>query len=121
MTDAVIVLTTVAADERAETLARQLVEERLAACVNIYAPMTSLYRWRGTIERDAERQLIIKTTRATVPALQARLAQLHPYELPEFLIISAESSPAYLKWVNDETGAGGVSSLNQGRSPGPLT
>ena len=64
----------------------------------------STYRWKGKVERDAERQLVIKTTRARVAALEARLRTLHPYELPEFIVLSVESgSDAYLRWVSDET------------------
>lgn len=104
MTDIVIVFTTVADDERAEQLARRLVDERLAACVNLHPPMSSLYRWQGKLEHDSERQMVIKTTRDRVPALEARLTQLHAYELPEFLVVSvADASTAYLKWVKDET------------------
>ena len=105
MTDLVIVLTTVADDERAEQLARRLVDERLAACVNLHSPMVSMYRWQGKIERDTERQMVIKTTRDRVPALEARITQLHAYELPEFLVVSVdEGSAAYLKWVKEEAG-----------------
>ena len=104
MTDIVIVLTTIAADERAEPLARQLVEERLAACVNLHASMVSMYRWRGQVERETERQIVIKTTRERVPALEARLKQLHAYELPEFVVLSVESgSEAFLDWVTHAT------------------
>ena len=104
MTDIVIVLTTVADDERAEQLARRLVDEQLAACVSLYAPMVSLYRWRGAIERDSERQMVIKTTRARLAALEVRLKQLHAYELPEFLVVAAdEGSAAYLNWVKEGT------------------
>jgi len=107
MTGIVIVLTTVADDGRAEPLARQLVEERLAACVNLYPPMTSLYRWKGQIERDAERQVVIKTTRDRVAALEARIRELHPYELPEFVVVPVEAgSEGYLAWVSEQTGAG---------------
>ena len=104
MTDIVIVLTTVADDERAEPLARRLVDERLAACVNLHPPMVSMYRWQGRVERDGERQMVIKTTRDRLPALEARLIQLHSYELPEFLVVSAdEGSAAYLAWVKEQT------------------
>jgi periplasmic divalent cation tolerance protein len=104
MTDAVLILTTVPDDARAESLATTLVEERLAACVNIHGPMTSIYRWKGELERDAERQLIIKTTRDRVPALEARIKSLHSYELPEFVIVPIEGgSGAYLDWVRRET------------------
>jgi len=96
----VIVLTTAPDVERADSWARTLVEERLAACVNVHGPMTSFYRWKGAVERDEERQVVIKTTREHVPALQLRLAELHPYELPEFLVLSVDGgSDAYVDWV----------------------
>ena len=101
---AVIVLTTLGVDTDASALARTLVEERLAACVNVLAPMTSTYRWKETIEQDREQQLVIKTTAARVPALEARLRDLHPYELPEFLVLPVTTgSEAYLRWVGENT------------------
>ena len=107
MPDLVIVLTTMPDDARADELARTLVEERLAACVNVHGPMMSTYRWKGSVERDAERQLVIKTTRDRVAALEARLRQLHPYDLPEFVVVGVEGgSDAYLRWVSDETRSG---------------
>ncbi|HEY5616708.1 MAG TPA: divalent-cation tolerance protein CutA [Vicinamibacterales bacterium] len=102
--DAVIVLTTLGADADAAALARTLVAERLAACVNVLATMTSVYRWQGRVEQDQERQLVIKTTHAQVGALEQRLRQLHPYELPEFLVLHASGgSAAYLRWVGEST------------------
>jgi periplasmic divalent cation tolerance protein len=104
MSDLMIVLTTMPDDARADELARTLVDERLAACVNVHGPMMSTYRWKGTVERDAERQLVIKTTRARLPALEERLRTLHPYELPELIVLGPEGgSEAYLRWVGDET------------------
>jgi periplasmic divalent cation tolerance protein len=104
MPDLVIVLTTMPDDARADELARTLVDERLAACVNVHGPMMSTYRWKSSVERDAERQLVIKTTRDRVAALEARLRLLHPYELPEFVVIGVEGgSDAYLRWIEDET------------------
>ena len=106
MSEVVLVLSTVADDEWAEVLARTLVDERLAACVNVLAPMVSIYRWKGQVERHTERQLVIKTARASLPALEARVRELHSYELPEFIVISVdEGSAAYLAWVADQTGA----------------
>jgi periplasmic divalent cation tolerance protein len=103
MTEYVIALTTLPADADAGTLARTLVEEHLAACVNIYA-MQSVFRWQGKLEHDAERQIIIKTTRARVTALWERLRELHPYEVPEFLVIPVvDGNDAYLKWVGEAT------------------
>lgn len=96
-------LTTLAADADAAALAKTLVDERLAACVNVLAPMTSIYRWRDAVEQEREQQLVIKTTAATVPALRARLLELHPYELPEFLVLDAAGSDAYLAWVREGT------------------
>ena len=105
MGDVVVVLTTVPAGSKGEEIGRTLVEERLAACVNVLAPMTSIYRWRGAVERETEQQMIIKTTRGQVPALQSRLAALHPYELPEFLVLAvADSTSAYFEWIGQETG-----------------
>lgn len=96
----VLVLSTVPDDASAETIARTLVEEKLAACVNVLPPMLSIYRWKGAVERDTERQLVMKTTRAALAALQKRLAELHSYELPEFIVLHADGgSDAYLEWA----------------------
>src|SRR6185295_2894680 len=104
MTDIVIVLSTAPADDRAEQWARQLVDERLAACVHVHAPMVSMYRWKGQLERDSERQMVIKTTRDRLPALETRLKELHAYELPEFLVVAVdEGSEGYLGWVREST------------------
>ena len=86
-------------DDRADALARTLVHERLAACVNVHAPMTSTYRWKGALEREAERQVVIKTTSDRRAALEARLRELHPYELPEFVVLTVAASQAYADWV----------------------
>ncbi len=104
MSNLVIVLTTMPDGEKIDELARALVREHLAACVNVHAPMTSVYRWKTEIECEPERQIVIKTTRDRMGALQARLHELHPYELPEFLVVGVESgSDAYVKWVATET------------------
>jgi periplasmic divalent cation tolerance protein len=93
-------LTTLSADADAVLLARTLVEERLAACVNVLSPMTSVYRWQGKVEQEREQQLVIKTASARVSALEARVRQLHPYDLPEFLVLDVSGgSQAYLAWV----------------------
>ena len=96
-----IVLTTVGASTDATAFARVLVTDRLAACVNVLPPMTSLYRWKGAIEEDREQQLVIKTTSDRVAAIEARFRELHPYELPEFLVLSATGSASYLDWLGD--------------------
>jgi periplasmic divalent cation tolerance protein len=72
--------------------------------------MTSVYRWRGRIEEDQERQIVIKTARKQVPALEQRLRELHPYELPEFLVLATSGeSDAYLQWVGESTVPAGPS------------
>jgi periplasmic divalent cation tolerance protein len=101
---AVIVLTTLAEGADASMLARTLVAEQLAACVNILPVMTSVYRWQGRIEEEQERQVIIKTTRARLAALEARLQQIHPYEVPELLVLPiSEGAAAYLQWLVENT------------------
>jgi periplasmic divalent cation tolerance protein len=106
MTDLVLVLTTVPDDERGETMARALVDRRLAACVNLYPAMTSVYRWRGGVERASERQLLVKTSRDRVKDVQTLVADLHPYELPEFLVVPvSDGSAPYLAWVREESSA----------------
>jgi len=98
----VLVLTTIAADADGSALGRTLVDERLAACVNVLPPMTSVYRWKGQVEQDREQQIVIKTTRDRLGALEARVRELHSYELPEFLVIAAGGgSDAYLAWVDE--------------------
>jgi periplasmic divalent cation tolerance protein len=104
MAHLILVLTTMPNDERADELALTLINDRIAACVNVHAAMTSTYRWKGAVEQEAERQLVIKTTRDRLPALESRLRELHPYELPEFIVIAgAEGSEEYLQWVGAET------------------
>jgi len=100
--DVRIVLTTIGSDTDALPLARTLVDERLAACVNILPPRVSISRWRGAVEEDHEHQVVIKTTSDRLPALEERLRQLHPYELPEFLVLDvAGGGAAYLAWVRE--------------------
>ena len=100
----VLVLTTLPADADAAVFARTLVSERLAACVNLLAPMESVYRWEGDVQRDTERQLIMKTTRARVDALWQRVRELHPYDVPDFLVLPiADGSDSYLRWLGDST------------------
>jgi periplasmic divalent cation tolerance protein len=100
----VLVLTTLGADADAAALGRTLVEERLAACVNVLPAMTSVYRWKGSVGQEREQQLLIKTAPELVEALRARLRQLHPYELPEFIVLEGEASAAYAEWVSDSVG-----------------
>ncbi len=100
----VIVLTTLPADADGAAFARDLVEERLAACVNLSAPMESIYRWDGNVESETERQLVIKTSRDRVVALWDRVRELHPYDMPEFLVTPiVDGNDAYLRWVAEST------------------
>lgn len=102
--DYVIALTTLPADADAAEFGRTLVDERLAACVNLLPVMESIYRWEGKIEFEAERQLIIKTSRDRVSELWDRVRELHPYEVPEFVVISiVDGNEAYLRWIGDST------------------
>ena len=103
-TDCVVVWTTISATADGHRLASALVAERLAACVNVLAQMQSIYRWQGEVQSDDERQLIMKTTVARVPALKARLVQLHDYDVPEFIVMPViDGSDAYLNWIREST------------------
>ena len=101
----VVVLTTLPADADGPAFGRALLNERLAACVNLLAPMESVYRWEGQVEQETERQVIIKTTRDRLTSLWDRVRELHPYEVPEFLVLRvSEGSDAYLRWIRDSVG-----------------
>ena len=100
----VVVLTTLPADADGPAFGRALLNERLAACVNLLAPMESVYRWEGQVEQETERQVIIKTTRDRLTALWDRVRELHPYEVPEFIVLAiADGNEAYLRWVGEST------------------
>ncbi len=103
MTDKIVVLTTCDSEQQATRIARHLVEERLAACVNIISRATSVYRWKGKIESAEEWLLIVKSRRELVPDLRAALEKLHSYEIPELITISIDDgAAAYLAWLDDE-------------------
>lgn len=103
-TACVILCTTLPAGADAAELARSLVGERLAACVSILPGVRSLYRWKDRIEEDEEQQLLIKTTAERVRQLSERLRELHPYEVPELLVLSvADGGAAYLEWIRAST------------------
>lgn len=109
LTDFVLVLTTLPVDgdatgEAAEKLARTLVDEHLAACVNILPPMRSIYSWKGLTEAAEERQLVIKTTHDRVSDLENRILELHQYDTPEFLVIPiVDGGREYLAWLSEST------------------
>ena len=100
---ALLCLSTCPDTETAHRIADALVEERLAACVNVLPGVRSTYRWQGKVERADEVLLLAKTTRDRFPALQARLVDLHPYELPELIAVEAGGLPAYVEWIAGET------------------
>ena len=105
MTDKIVVFSTCGSAEEAERLARKLVEEHLAACVNVVAPVRSFYRWKGAIEDATEWLLIAKTSRENFERLRAALESAHSYELPEVLALPVlDGSPTYLAWLESETG-----------------
>ena len=100
-TEHILAMTTVSDEPQARNLARQLVESRLAACVN-QVRVASTYRWKGVLEEEPEILLLIKTTRGRQAELRKMLLEAHPYELPEFIIIPITGgSESYLKWLQD--------------------
>jgi periplasmic divalent cation tolerance protein len=104
MSDAIIVITTCPDRDHALELARSLVARRLAACVNVLAECTSVYRWQGEVENATEVPVLIKTRAALYPELEAAIGALHPYELPEIVAVPmVHGLPGYLEWVSAET------------------
>lgn len=102
MSDFVVALTTVPGDFDAAGLANTLVERGLAACVNVWPGVTSIYRWQGAVETDAEQQLVIKTTADKIAALDEAIAALHPYDVPEFIVLPiVAGSSRYLAWLDE--------------------
>jgi periplasmic divalent cation tolerance protein len=103
MTDKVVVLSTCASAAEGESIARALVEKRLAACVNVIAGMHSVYRWKDVIEQQEETLLVIKSSRALVEDLRAEIERLHSYEVPEVIVMPVvDGSERYLAWMNRE-------------------
>lgn len=97
-----IVLTTFPDLATARQIGTRLVEEQVAACVNLLPAAESIYRWRGAVETGAEIPALIKTTRTAFPGLQERLSGLHPYEVPEIIAWpAAAGSASYLQWVTE--------------------
>jgi periplasmic divalent cation tolerance protein len=102
-----VVLVTAPDAEVGASLARHLVEERLAACVNVLPGVRSVYRWEGEIHESDECLLVAKTAAATTPRLTERVVELHPYEVPEVLALAVERGlPEYLEWVDRESEGG---------------
>jgi periplasmic divalent cation tolerance protein len=102
-----LVLTNLPERAAAERLADALLEQRLAACVNILAPCRSVYRWKGALQHDEEHPMLIKTTSERYAALEAAIRAGHPYELPEIIAVPIERGlQGYLDWVAAESAAG---------------
>jgi periplasmic divalent cation tolerance protein len=106
MTDKIVVLSTCASAEEAERIGRTLLEQHLAACVNVLPAMRSIYHWKGAIESAEECLLLIKTARPHFEAVSAALRTAHSYELPEVLAIPIlDGSVDYLEWMGKHLGA----------------
>jgi periplasmic divalent cation tolerance protein len=100
-----VVLVTVPSADQGAVLGRVLVEERLAACVNVLSPVRSIYCWQGEIEDASEALLLIKTRAERFERLRTRVLELHPYTCPEILALSAEAGhEGYLQWVAENVG-----------------
>lgn len=104
--DILLVITNLPDPHSAAQLAEKLVAEKLAACVNILAPCTSVYRWQGVVETATEIPLLIKSLRSQYGKLEQAIRAAHPYELPEIVAVPIETGlPAYLAWVAAESGS----------------
>jgi periplasmic divalent cation tolerance protein len=102
MTDKRIVLSTAGSEEEARKIAHELVERRLAACVNIVPQIESVYRWQGKVESSREWLLLIKTTAEQFEKVRDAIRELHSYDLPECIAVAIENgSPEYLRWLAD--------------------
>jgi len=104
MSEALVVLTNCPDEGVADRIARTLVEQGLAACVNRLAPVRSTYRWEGAVEQATETPLLVKTTRVRYAEVEQTIRALHPYEVPEIVALPIEAGlAAYLRWIVDET------------------
>lgn len=102
--ETLLVMTNLPDRDAAARLARALIEDRLAACVNVLGTCSSIYRWDGGVEEAEEVPVLIKTRAARYPEVEARIRELHPYELPEIIAVPiAHGLPEYLEWVAKET------------------
>jgi periplasmic divalent cation tolerance protein len=103
---AAVVLVTAGSEEQAHSIGRTLVDERLAACVNVIGPVRSIYRWRDAVEEETEYILMIKTRARLYKKLERRVKELHTYEVPEILALPAGAgSGPYLEWLRASTAA----------------
>jgi periplasmic divalent cation tolerance protein len=105
LTDAMLVLTTLPNADAAGELAKSLIEEKLAACANVFPAVRSIYKWQGKIQDENEVLVLLKTRQEHFERLKSRILELHPYEVPEVLAIPVEQGyQAYLEWLARETG-----------------
>ena len=105
MPEPLLVLTTIGNADHGKRIARELVEAKLAACVTCFPGLVSVYRWSGRVEEDSEMLLLMKTTAERVDELKAHLMRVHPYEVPEFLVLTVrDGGEAFLKWLGESTG-----------------
>ena len=103
MQEFILVYVTAGSPAEGDRLARALVEERLAACVNRIAPVQSVYRWQGKVEQSEEELLIVKTRKALFAALESRVRELHSYSVPEIIAVPiVDGSEGYLRWLGEQ-------------------
>ena len=111
----VVIFSTVPSQEVGGNIARELVRERLAACVNLVPGLTSIYEWKGKLEEESEVLLIVKTTHGKAEPAIKRIIELHPYEVPEAIVLPIlDGHPAYLDWIQSETS---LPPLKEGSQP----
>ncbi len=104
--DYILVLCTVQDKKQGKEIAKQLVSEGIAACVNIVPKLLSIYRWEGEISEDEEALMLIKTKKTLFEQVQNRILQLHTYDLPEIIAFDiSDANKAYLDWISKETGS----------------
>jgi periplasmic divalent cation tolerance protein len=104
MSEHIVIFTTLPDTEAAERLAEQLLDHKLAGCINILPQMTSMYRWQGKLEKGREHLLMIKTQAKRREAVTEFIHRQHPYELPEIIVLPVTGGlPAYLSWISDCT------------------
>ncbi len=105
MSNCMVIFITTSSIEEAKKIGRTLVEERLVACSNIMSPIHSIYRWQGELCDDEEALMVLKTKRELFPQIEARVKELHSYDVPEIIAMPIiEGSEDYLSWLKNETG-----------------
>ena len=104
MTDCLLIMTSLPDQDTARSLAHRLLEEKLAACINVMPPMTSIYQWKGEVCEDSEYLLLIKTRQACYAQVETLIRAHHPYQLPEIIATGiSHGLPDYLGWIEEST------------------